>query len=63
MSKRKVTLFLSLMSLLPALAWAQTPITLQDAVRKAIVSNPEVQARIREAGLPEKQAIRIAEGW
>lgn len=45
MSKRKVTLFLSLMSLLPALAWAQTPITLQDAVRKAIVSNPEVQAR------------------
>mgnify|MGYP002475453933 FL=1 len=33
------------MSLLPALAWAQTPITLQDAVRKAIVSNPEVQAR------------------
>lgn len=45
MSKRKVTLFLSLMGLLPALAWAQTPITLQDAVRKAIVSNPEVQAR------------------
>lgn len=45
MSKRKVKLVLSLMGLLPALAWAQTPITLQDAVRKAIVSNPEVQAR------------------
>ncbi|MBW8328280.1 MAG: TolC family outer membrane protein [Thiobacillus sp.] len=38
-------LFLSLMSLFPAIAWAQTPVTLQDAVRKAIVSNPEVQAR------------------
>ncbi len=24
---------------------------------------PEVQQRIRDAGLPEKQAIRIAEGW
>jgi predicted phosphodiesterase len=24
---------------------------------------PEVQQRIREAGLPEKHAIRIAEGW
>jgi hypothetical protein len=23
----------------------------------------EVQQRIREAGLPEKHAIRIAEGW
>jgi diadenosine tetraphosphatase ApaH/serine/threonine PP2A family protein phosphatase len=24
---------------------------------------PEVQQRIREAGLPEKHAVRIAEGW
>jgi diadenosine tetraphosphatase ApaH/serine/threonine PP2A family protein phosphatase len=24
---------------------------------------PEVQQRIREAGLPEKHALRIAEGW
>jgi hypothetical protein len=23
----------------------------------------EVQQRIREAGLPEKHAVRIAEGW
>ena len=31
--------------------------------RRAAYNIPEVQARIREAGLPEKQAIRIAEGW
>ena len=24
---------------------------------------PEVQKRIREAGLPEKHAVRIGEGW
>jgi diadenosine tetraphosphatase ApaH/serine/threonine PP2A family protein phosphatase len=24
---------------------------------------PEVQQRIRQAGLPEKHALRIAEGW
>jgi adhesin transport system outer membrane protein len=45
MPKRKIVLFLSLMSLLPAVALAQTPVTLQDTVRKAIVSNPEVQSR------------------
>ncbi|MDA8255319.1 MAG: TolC family outer membrane protein [Betaproteobacteria bacterium] len=45
MPKRKIVLFLSVVSLLPAAAWAQTPVTLLDAVRKAIVSNPEVQAR------------------
>ena len=31
--------------------------------RRVMYNIPEVQARIREAGLPEKQAIRIAEGW
>jgi diadenosine tetraphosphatase ApaH/serine/threonine PP2A family protein phosphatase len=31
--------------------------------RRAAYNIPEVQQRIREAGLPEKQAIRIAEGW
>ena len=31
--------------------------------RRAAYNIPEVQQRIREAGLPEKQAIRLAEGW
>jgi predicted phosphodiesterase len=31
--------------------------------RRAMYNIPEVQGRIREANLPEKQAIRIAEGW
>jgi predicted phosphodiesterase len=31
--------------------------------RRAGYNIPEVQKRIRESGLPEKQAIRIAEGW
>ena len=31
--------------------------------RRAAYNIPEVQQRIREAGLPEKQALRIAEGW
>ena len=31
--------------------------------RRAAYNIPEVQQRIRDAGLPEKQAIRIAEGW
>jgi len=31
--------------------------------RRVTYNIPEVQKRIREAGLPEKQAIRIAEGW
>jgi predicted phosphodiesterase len=31
--------------------------------RRAAYNIPEVQQRIREASLPEKQAIRIAEGW
>jgi len=31
--------------------------------RRAMYNIAEVQQRIREAGLPEKQAIRIAEGW
>ncbi|MGB9128456.1 MAG: TolC family outer membrane protein [Thiobacillus sp.] len=40
----KIALFVSIISLFSAGAGAQTPITLQDAVKKAIVSNPEVQA-------------------
>jgi adhesin transport system outer membrane protein len=43
MSRRKVVLLLSVLNL-SAAAWAQPPVTLQDAVKKAIVSNPEVQA-------------------
>ena len=31
--------------------------------RRAEYNIPEVQERIRSAGLPEKHAIRIAEGW
>jgi len=31
--------------------------------RRVKYNIPEVQKRIREAGLPEKHAIRIAEGW
>jgi len=31
--------------------------------RRVEYNIPEVQGRIREAGLPEKHAIRIAEGW
>ena len=31
--------------------------------RRAEYNIPEVQKRIREAGLPEKHAVRLAEGW
>jgi hypothetical protein len=31
--------------------------------RRASYNIAEVQQRIREAGLPEKHAVRIAEGW
>lgn len=31
--------------------------------RRVMYNIPEVQQRIRESGLPEKHAIRIAEGW
>ena len=31
--------------------------------RRVAYNIAEVQERIREAGLPEKHAIRIAEGW
>jgi diadenosine tetraphosphatase ApaH/serine/threonine PP2A family protein phosphatase len=31
--------------------------------RRVEYNIPEVQGRIREAGLPEKHAARIAEGW
>jgi len=31
--------------------------------RRAAYNIPEVQERIRAAGLPEKHAVRIAEGW
>ncbi len=45
MPARLIGLFLAVMSLSSATATAQTPITLQDAVKSAVVSNPEVQAR------------------
>jgi diadenosine tetraphosphatase ApaH/serine/threonine PP2A family protein phosphatase len=31
--------------------------------RRAVYNIPEVQQRIRDAGLPEKHAVRLAEGW
>ncbi len=45
MPKRKIVLLISVVGLFSAVAGAQTPATLQDTVKKAIVSNPEVQAR------------------
>src|SRR3989338_5425891 len=45
MSIRKTMLLLLVMGLFPPLACAQSVATLQDTVKKAIVSNPEVQAR------------------
>mgnify|MGYP002386260288 FL=1 len=45
MPKRKIALFMSVISLCSVAAGAQPLVTLQDAVKKAIVSNPEVQAR------------------
>lgn len=45
MPKRKIALLISVLGLLSSVAGAQTPATLQDTVKKAIVSNPEVQAR------------------
>ena len=45
MSKRIIALLLSMTGLFPAVSAAQPPVMLQDAVKKAIVSNPEVQAR------------------
>jgi hypothetical protein len=31
--------------------------------RRVKYNIPEVQQRIREVGLPEKHALRLAEGW
>ena len=45
MPQIKIALFCSVMCLFSAAAGAQQTVTLQDAVKKAIVSNPEVQAR------------------
>ena len=45
MLARKAVLVLLLMGLFPPCASAQSVVTLQDTVKKAIVSNPEVQAR------------------
>lgn len=45
MSKKVIVLLLSVMGLLSAGAGAQPIVRLQDAVKNAIVSNPEVQAR------------------
>ena len=43
--RRQVALVSDDAFLFSAVAGAQTPVTLQDTVKKAIVSNPEVQAR------------------
>ena len=45
MPKRKIELCLMVVSLMSASVAAQTPITLQNTVKHAIVNNPEVQAR------------------
>lgn len=45
MLARKTALLLLAMGLFPPFANAQSVVTLQDTVKKAIVSNPEVQAR------------------
>lgn len=45
MPKRKIALFFSLVAFISAAAEAAPRVTLQEAVQKAIVSNPEVQAR------------------
>ena len=45
MRKRKIALLLAMTGLFSSVSVAQPPVMLQDAVKKAIVSNPEVQAR------------------
>ena len=45
MPRRKIELCLIVVSLMSASVAAQTPITLQNTVKHAIVNNPEVQAR------------------
>lgn len=45
MQGRKIILFSVILGVLSAPAIAQTPVTLQDAVKRAVSSNPEVQAR------------------
>lgn len=45
MFARKIALFILVAGAFPLSASAQTAVTLQDTVKKAIVSNPEVQAR------------------
>ena len=45
MPLRKIALFVLVTGLFPLSAGAQTAVTLQDTVKKAIVSNPDVQAR------------------
>ena len=44
MPRRNIALLVSVLGLFSAAAVAQTPVTLQETVKKAIVSNPEVQA-------------------
>ena len=60
MAVRKIVLYMMVASMLSTPAVAQTPITLQDAVKNAIVSNPEVQARWHafQASLSEQDVAR-----
>lgn len=60
MSGRIVTLLLAMMSLFSAHAVAQQAVTLQDAVKNAITTNPEVQARWHafQSSLYEQEVAR-----
>lgn len=61
MQKRKISLALAIMALLTAEAGAAPASTLQDAVKKAIVGNPEVQARWH-AFLSSQDEVDVARG-
>jgi len=60
MSGRNIALVLIMVGMLSAPAAAQAPISLQDTVKNAIVSNPEVQARWHEfqSSLHEQDVAR-----
>jgi adhesin transport system outer membrane protein len=61
MPRIKITLLFLMVSLLAPVAGAQPVVTLQDAVKKAIVSNPEVQARWHTF-LSSQQEQEVARG-
>lgn len=59
--RKKIAVFLTIMGLCSAAAAAEPTVTLQDVVKKAIVSNPEVQARWH-ALLASQQEQEVARG-